>query len=84
MALKKEKVLKKLKLIFFEIFKNKKLKINFNSSANTIKNWDSLAQINIVLATEKLFKVKFSVTEVSELKNVGEIIDLIIKKNGKI
>ena len=84
MALKKEKVLKKLKLIFFEIFKNKKLKINFNSSANTIKNWDSLAQINIVLATEKLFKVKFSVTEVSELKNVGEIIDRIIKKNGKI
>jgi acyl carrier protein len=84
MALKKEKVLKKLKLIFFEVFKNKKLKINFNSSANTIKNWDSLAQINIVLATEKLFKVKFSVTEVSELKNVGEIIDLIIKKNGKI
>ena len=84
MAIKKEKVLKKLKLIFFEIFKNKKLKINFNSSANTIKNWDSLAQINIVLATEKLFKVKFSVTEVSELKNVGEIIDLIIKKNGKI
>ena len=84
MALKKEKVLKKLKLIFFEIFKNKKLRINFNSSANTIKNWDSLAQINIVLATEKLFKVKFSVTEVSELKNVGEIIDLIIKKNGKI
>ena len=84
MALKKEKVLKKLKLIFFEVFKNKKLKINFNSSANTIKNWDSLAQINIVLATEKLFKVKFSVTEDSELKNVGEIIDLIIKKNGKI
>ena len=47
-------------------------------------NLDSLAQINLIVEAEKLFKVKFSVKELSSLKNVGEMIDLIIKKNEKL
>ena len=76
----KEEILKKISPIFIKIFKNKKLKIKLNSSAKTIKNWDSLAHINIILNIERMFKIKFKVSEIAELKNVGEMIDLILKK----
>lgn len=76
----KDEILKKISPIFLKIFKNKKLKITFKSSAKNIKNWDSLAHINIILNIEQMFKIKFKVSEIAELKNVGEMIDLILKK----
>ena len=76
----KDEILKKISPIFIKIFKNKKLRIKFNSSAKNIKNWDSLAHINIILNIERMFKIKFKVSEIAELKNVGEMVDLILKK----
>lgn len=80
----KKQILNKLKPIFFKVFKNKKLKINNSSSAKNIKNWDSLIQITLVLNIEREFRIRFKANEISELKNVGEMIDLILKKNAKL
>jgi acyl carrier protein len=76
----KKIILDKLKPIFFKVFKNKKVNLKNSSSAKTIKNWDSLAQITLVLNIEREFKIRFKVSEISSLKNVGEMIDLILKK----
>ena len=76
----KNLILKKIKPIFTKVFKNKSLKLTLNSSATNIKNWDSLAHINIVLNIERMFKIKFKISEIAELKNVGEMIDLVLKK----
>lgn len=76
----KNKILEKIKPIFFKVFNNKKIKLNFKSSSKTIKNWDSLAQITLILNIERIFKIKFKSSEISGLKDVGEMIDLIIKK----
>jgi acyl carrier protein len=80
----KKIILDKLKPIFFKVFKNKKLNLKNSSSAKTIKNWDSLAQITLVLNIEREFKIRFKASEISSLKNVGEMIDLILKKNEKL
>ena len=84
MKINKKDILKKLHPIFWKVFGNKNIKLKYTSSSKTISRWDSLAQINLIVETEKLFKVKFSVIELSSLKNVGKMIDLIIKKNGKL
>ena len=76
----KNLILKKIKPIFIKVFKNQSLKLTLNSSATNIKNWDSLAHINIVLNIERMFKIKFKISEIAELKNVGEMIDLVLKK----
>ena len=81
---KKKDILKKIKPIFFKVFNNNKINISFKSSAASVKNWDSLAQITIILNIEKMFKIKFKVSEIAELKNVGEMINLIIKKKKKL
>lgn len=52
------------------------------TSSEDIEDWDSLEQINLVVAIQDAFKVKFNIDEVSEMKNVGEMADLILKKSG--
>ena len=70
----------KVQEIFRNIFDDDSLEITDVTTAADVEDWDSLEQINILVAMEKEFSVKFSVGEVEGLKNVGEMIDLIVSK----
>ena len=48
-----------------------------------IKNWDSLAQVALIISIERKFKLKFSVKEVDSLKNIGDMVKLIMTKINK-
>lgn len=73
-------ILKKINKIFQLIFDDKNLKISKKTSAKDIDEWDSLAQIKLISRIEKDFKLRFNIKEINNLKNVGEMIDLIEKK----
>ena len=51
--------------------------------AYDFKGWDSLAHIGIIISLEEEFKLRFSIGEITNLKNIGELIDLIKKKKTK-
>ena len=59
---------------------NPSLSVVRDSSAATVSGWDSLAHINLVSAIEQEFGIRFALGELEELKNVGEMIDLMEKK----
>jgi acyl carrier protein len=67
----------RLQEIFRDVFDNDKLIINEKMSAIDIEDWDSLAQINLIVAIEKEFEIKFTLEEVIKLKNIGEMLELI-------
>ncbi|MEQ3307157.1 acyl carrier protein [Fusobacterium varium] len=73
----------KLQEIFRDIFDDEELVITEEMTATDIEDWDSLAQINLIIAIEKEFGVKFNLEEVSKLKNIGEMLDLIKLKVKK-
>ena len=80
----KSKYLKELNKIFITYFNNKKISINEKTTSKDIKNWDSLAQVALIISIERKFKLKFSVKEVDNLKNIGDMVKLItVKKNKK-
>ena len=66
-----------LNLIFHDIFDDDKIKINRETNADDIKEWDSLNNISLIVAIENKFKVKFTLEEILELRNVGDMIDFI-------
>jgi len=66
--------------IFTQVFSDSSLTISEKTSASDIPTWDSLAQIQLLMALEISFGIQFSMDEVDDLKNVREIIDLIILK----
>ncbi len=76
----KEEIFNKVQEIFRDIFDEDDLIIQDNTNASDIEDWDSLNQINIISAVEKEFKIRFELTEITNFKNVGDMIDLIVKK----
>lgn len=63
--------------IFRDIFDDEELIISKQTTADDIEDWDSLAQMNLVVAIEKHFKIRFKVEEIARLHNVGEMLGLI-------
>jgi acyl carrier protein len=66
--------------IFRDVFDDNQLVIKRETSAKDIESWDSLSHINIVMAVEKEFGIKFALGELQDLRNVGDMFDVIEKK----
>ena len=66
--------------IFRAVFDREELVISRESNASTVEGWDSLTHIDLITAIEKKFKVRFALGELEELKNVGNLVDLLEAK----
>ena len=75
-----EEILAQLQGIFQDVFDDDSLVIERKTCDDDIEDWDSLAQINLVVAIEKEFKVKFSLDDLITLNDVGDMVDLIARK----
>jgi acyl carrier protein len=69
--------------IFREVFDDETVELTRSTTADDIEAWDSLTHMNLVIALELGFKIKFALGELQILKNVGEMLDLINKKMAK-
>jgi acyl carrier protein len=75
-------VMAKLTTVFRDVFDEDELEIHESTTAKDIEDWDSLTHVNLIVAVEKAFKVKFTTREVQSLKNVGEFVQLIARRTG--
>ena len=80
----KKQILIKLQNIFRVIFDDDNIKLNLNTTAEDIEEWDSLNQIRIILACEKEFSVKLNPREINEFVNIGEMVEHLFSKNVKV
>lgn len=76
----KKEVMSKLNEIFIDIFADDDIVLTDETTAEDVEGWDSLEQINIILACERTWGVKFDLEELSHMKNVGEMAALIASK----
>ena len=76
-------VMSELQPIFRDVFDDDKLIITNETSAANIDAWDSLAHIRLVSVVQKHFGVRFSLGELKDLKNAGDMARLIAKKLEK-
>ncbi|MEG2250838.1 MAG: acyl carrier protein [Bacilli bacterium] len=76
----KDEILKITNEVFCDVFDDEDIVINFETTADDIEDWDSLEHINLVLAIEDRFKIKFTMGEVTGMKNVGAMIDIISER----
>ena len=61
---------------------DKDIKIDNETTADQTEGWDSFNHINIVVAIEQHFGIKFKTAEIESLRNVGELVHLIARKTG--
>jgi len=73
-------IVSRLTPIFRDVFSDDALVVSKGMTAADVPTWDSLSNINMIIAVEKAFGVKFSIKDVRSLKNVGELLELIKRK----
>lgn len=76
-------VIQAIQPLFRDVLDQPDLLLTADSNASNVDDWDSLAHINIVMAIERHYKVKFALGELQGLKNVGDMAELIIRKTAK-
>lgn len=75
-------VIERLNAVFCEVFDDDDLKISPEMTANDVEGWDSLSHINLIVAVEGAFKIKFNQKELLTHKNVGDLLRSIESKIG--
>jgi len=73
-------VFEELRPIFADVLQNADLVLTRESSSWNTPDWDSLAHIDLIVMVERQYKMRFTATEVRDLKNVGDIVDLIVRR----
>ncbi len=73
-------IYERLNVVFRDVFDDEEISVNENTTANDIEDWDSLEHINLIVAIEEEFGIKFSMNEVTHMKNVGDMVKLISEK----
>ena len=75
-------ILEAVQEIFRDNFDDDTLEITRATCADDIEDWDSPEQINLLTAIEKKFSIKFKLADVRNLKNVGDLLDLVARMVG--
>lgn len=78
--MEKNEVLAKVQEIFQDVLDNEDIVLTDESTADDIEEWDSLSHIQLVVAIEKCFGIKFTSKEILSWQNVGAMIDCICSK----
>ncbi len=78
--MERNEILSRVEEIFREELELDELTLNDETTADDVEEWDSLSHIQLVVALEKAFGIKFSSREILSWDNVGDLIDSIQNK----
>jgi acyl carrier protein len=77
----------KLQDVFRRVFHDDHLEVKDAMTAADVDGWDSMAHINLIVAVEKQFGVKFTAADIASMRgedqNVGHLVELIARKTGR-
>jgi acyl carrier protein len=79
-AMNQPQALQGLTEVFRSVFDQPDLVLHEAMTAADVENWDSLNHIDLIVAVERKFKVKFTTREVTGLQTVGDLAELTAKK----
>ncbi len=74
----REEVYERLNKVFREVFDDDSIEVHDETTSDDIEDWDSFEHINLVVAVEEEFSFKIPMGKVITMKNVGEMVDIIM------
>ena len=76
----KDEILDSLQNVFRNVFDDDSILITLETTSEDIDKWDSLENINLIMAIENHFHIKFSMAEMKLTQKVGSLVNLIYEK----
>ena len=78
--MKRSDILAKVQEVFRDELEVEDLVLTDETTADDVEEWDSLSHVQLVVALEKAFGIKFTSREILSWDNVGDLVDCISKK----
>lgn len=78
--MERSEILQQINAIFIDTLDNEEVVIDETTQATDVDEWDSLTHIQLVVAIEKHFKIRFTSKEIQSWNNVGEMLNCIQEK----
>ena len=78
--MERNQILAEVQEIFRDVLDNEEIELQDATTADDIEEWDSLTHIQLIVAIEKHFRIKFTSKEILSWQNVGQMIDCIATK----
>ena len=78
----KEELLSKLTSIFRDIMDDEEINLTDATTADDIEDWDSLTNIQLIVAIEKEIGIRIKSGQIQSWSNVGEMVDDLLKDIG--
>lgn len=76
----REEAFERLTNVFREVFDDDSIEIFDATVADDIEDWDSFEHINLIVAVEEEFGFKIPMGKAVTMKNVGEMVDIILER----
>lgn len=75
-------LIEKMNSIFAEVLDDDEIKLAYDTTADDVEDWDSLSHIELIVALEKHFNIRFRSDEIQTFSNVGAMSEAILTKLG--
>lgn len=72
-------VIAKLQTVFDETFVEP-VTVTPELSAEDVEEWDSLLHVSLIVGVEAAFRIRFRVGEVEKTRNVGDLVEVILRR----
>ncbi len=79
--MQEEEIFEKLADVFEQVM-DTDVALTPSLTADDVPEWDSLSHVRLIITVERTFRVKFAASEVTGLKNLGDLVSLIKKHGG--
>ena len=79
----REEVYERLNEVFRDVLDDEAIKLQDETVADDVDGWDSFEHINLIVAVEEEFEFKIPMGKTVTMKNVGEMVDLILEKGKR-
>jgi acyl carrier protein len=76
----RDEILLAVTKVFREVLDNDDLVIGETTTAGDVEEWDSLTHIQLVVAVEKRFRIRFGSRDIQGWATIGEMLDSIVAK----
>lgn len=73
-------IIEELQDIFIDIFDDDEIVLTNETTSEDIEDWDSLTHMQLIVAIEKKYNIRFTTAEIKKAGNVGEFIQIIEEK----
>lgn len=68
--------------VFRQVFEDPDIVLTPETTADDIEGWDSLSHVNLIMAVENRFNVRFKPKEILSFRNVGDLVGTVESKLG--